>query len=69
MERLLDQYAAAEMLRISVRTLERHRTTGTGPRFIRMGRLVRYRESDLEVWLAQLLFKSTSEYRKPSAAN
>jgi predicted DNA-binding transcriptional regulator AlpA len=60
-DRLLDQRAAAE---ISVRTLERHRVAGTGPRFSRLGRLVRYRERDLDDWVSRSLRTSTSEIPK-----
>ena len=61
MERLLDQHEAAQILKISVRTLERRRATGTGPRFIRVGRLVRYRAGDLEEWIANSVRTSTSD--------
>jgi predicted DNA-binding transcriptional regulator AlpA len=63
-DRLLDQRAAAEILGISVRTLERHRISGTGPRFCRLGRLVRYRECDLDDWVSRSLRTSTSEIPK-----
>lgn len=46
---------------MSVRTLERHRVAGTGPQYARLGRLIRYRECDLEDWVARSLRKSTSE--------
>jgi excisionase family DNA binding protein len=59
--KLLDQREAAQILKISVRTLERHRAAGTGPRFLRLGRLVRYRASDLEEWIAHSLHSSTSD--------
>jgi predicted DNA-binding transcriptional regulator AlpA len=59
-DRLLDQRKAAQILGVSVRTLERHRVTGTGPRFCRLGRLVRYRECDLEEWVGRSLRTSTS---------
>ena len=32
-------------------TWQKDRLTGRGPRFIRVGRLVRYRQSDVEHWL------------------
>ena len=44
-----------------MRTLERHRVAGTGPRFCRLGRLVRYRECDLDDWVSRSLRTSTSE--------
>jgi predicted DNA-binding transcriptional regulator AlpA len=62
MNPLLDQRQAAHLLRLSVRTLERHRVAGTGPRFIRLGRrLIRYRVSDLAEWVDGGLRNSTSE--------
>jgi predicted DNA-binding transcriptional regulator AlpA len=61
MDHLFDQKKAAKLLAISVRTLERHRVTGTGPRWARLGRLVRYRQSDLTAWVDSNLRLSTSE--------
>ena len=61
MEELLDQKGAARLLRLSVRTLERHRIAGTGPKFCRLGRLIRYRESDLRSWIECSLCISTSD--------
>ena len=61
MDSLLNQKQAAGILGISVRTLERHRVAGTGPRFSRLGRLVRYRERDLDDWVSRSLRTSTSE--------
>ena len=58
---LLDQRQAARILGLSVRTLERHRIAGTGPRFARLGRLVRYRRKDLDRWVEGNLRNSTSE--------
>jgi excisionase family DNA binding protein len=51
----------ARHLGTSIRTLERKRGDGTGPRFVKVGRLVRYRESDLEAWLAAQTVQSTAE--------
>ena len=61
MERLLDQNEAAQLLGLSVRTLERHRLSGTGPRFTKLGRLVRYRQCDLVDFIDRNLHTSTSE--------
>jgi predicted DNA-binding transcriptional regulator AlpA len=51
---LLDQRQAAARLGLpSARTLEAWRSRGYGPPFLRLSpRLVRYRASDLEQWLA-----------------
>jgi Helix-turn-helix domain len=46
---------------IPTRTLERWRQTGEGPRFIRLGRQVRYRQSDLDAWLESRVRSSTSD--------
>jgi excisionase family DNA binding protein len=51
---------AAEHLRGKERTLERWRHTGGGPPFVKVGRAVRYRLSDLEAWLAQQRRQDTS---------
>jgi len=42
--------AAAEALSLGLRTLARLRERGEGPRFIRIGRAVRYPIDDLKVW-------------------
>jgi len=61
MVRLLTQSDAAKLLRLSERTLERLRVTGGGPKFVKAGRSVRYREADLEAWIAARVINSTSE--------
>jgi predicted DNA-binding transcriptional regulator AlpA len=58
---LLNQREAAMSLRLSERTLERLRVAGGGPRFLKAGKAVRYREVDLERWIEARLFNSTSE--------
>jgi predicted DNA-binding transcriptional regulator AlpA len=61
MDSLLNQKQAARILGLSVRTLERYRITGTGPRYVRLGRLIRYRPNDLKEWIERNLRNSTSE--------
>ena len=71
MDSLLNQQQAAQLLGLSVRTLERHRVAGTGPRFTRLGRLVRYRRCDLVDWVDSNLRSSTSEVvvsRRPTGS-
>jgi excisionase family DNA binding protein len=60
MQTMLDQREAARLLRLSERTLERLRLTGGGPSFVKCGRSVRYRECDLEAWIAARVIGSTS---------
>ncbi len=55
---------AARHLGLSKSTLEKTRLTGTGPRYLKLGRLVRYRIDDLEEWLSERLVTSTSEQRR-----
>ena len=38
---------------ISPRTLEWWRMTGRGPKFVKVGNRVRYRDRDLEAWLTE----------------
>lgn len=65
---LLTSVEAAEYLRLSPRTLEGMRVDGTGPRYFKVGpgkrSKVVYRVSDLETWLQQFQFGSTSEYER-----
>jgi predicted DNA-binding transcriptional regulator AlpA len=65
MDSLLNQKQAAHVLGVSARTLERHRVAGTGPRWARLGKLVRYRQSDLDAWVERSLRTSTSESVDP----
>ena len=45
---------------VSSRTLQRWRLEGVGPVFVKLGRLVRYRQSDLEHFLNERARTSTS---------
>jgi predicted DNA-binding transcriptional regulator AlpA len=65
MDELLSQKEVAQKLRISERTLERHRLAGTGPRYARLGRLIRYRECDVADWVHDTLRTSTSQKTMP----
>jgi excisionase family DNA binding protein len=49
--KLLTLQEVADYLSIPAATLYAWRHKGTGPRGIRVGRHIRYRESDLEAWL------------------
>ena len=61
---LLTTLEAARFLSLSPRTLERLRLDGSGPRYCKLGRSVRYRPSDLDHWLACNAVASTSEVRQ-----
>jgi excisionase family DNA binding protein len=45
----VDQLAA--WLQIAVKTVYKLNSEGTGPRYVRVGRLARYRRRDVEAWL------------------
>lgn len=60
-EAFLIQREAASVLRISERTLERFRLDGSGPQFVKAGRRVLYRRSDIDAWTDARTFCSTSE--------
>jgi predicted DNA-binding transcriptional regulator AlpA len=59
----LDTGEAASFLKISASSLNKRRVSGDGPLFVKMGRTVRYRRSDLDDWMANRLCKSTSDKR------
>jgi predicted DNA-binding transcriptional regulator AlpA len=48
---LLTEVEAADLLRMSERTLQAWRGQGRGPAFVRAGRAIRYRRSDLAIWI------------------
>jgi excisionase family DNA binding protein len=49
---LLTTKEAAVYLNMSASTLEKWRMTGEGPTYLQPGRKVRYRQKDLDTWLA-----------------
>lgn len=52
-DKLLTEIQAADLLRMSSRTLQAWRGQGAGPPFIRAGRAIRYRRSDLMSWTTE----------------
>ncbi|MGI8840613.1 MAG: helix-turn-helix transcriptional regulator [Caulobacteraceae bacterium] len=52
---------AARFLGLSDRTLEKHRTYGTGPRYSKLGGRVVYRPEDLQAWAELGAKASTSD--------
>ena len=57
----LTQSEVAALVRLSSRTLERHRVAGTGPAYVKLGRKVVYKRSSVEAWAAANTFSSTAE--------
>ncbi len=62
---LLTVNDAAQFLSLSASTLAKMRLSGNSPRYIKMGRRVAYRQTDLESWISDKSFQSTSEYPTP----
>jgi predicted DNA-binding transcriptional regulator AlpA len=61
MMQLINQILAAERLNLAPNTLAKWRVTGAGPKFVKIGRAVRYDPADLDVWLNTRKVQSTSE--------
>ena len=62
-QRYLRTQEAAKFLGLSERTLEKHRTYGTGPTYRKLGGRVVYAVEDLQAWADQGLVTSTSDPR------
>jgi hypothetical protein len=61
-EPLLDDHDLERLTGRARSSWQKARLIGNGPPFIRLGRLVRYRRSDFEQWLAgHPILRSTSE--------
>ncbi len=60
-DELLDTLTVARYAGLSPVTLRKWRMTGAGPRFVRLGRAVRYRRAELDAWLSRREFKNTTE--------
>lgn len=57
----VDTEGASRHLGLAPSTLEKMRVYGDGPAYVKMGRAVRYRVSDLEAYLADRVVISTSQ--------
>lgn len=59
-EQLWDDERTGTFLDVPVGTLANWRYQGRGPRFVKVGRHVRYRRSDVEAWLERNARESTA---------
>ncbi len=60
---LLTETEAAKLLGFSIRTLQKWRMSGDGPKFVRMSaRAIRYRRQDLDAFIEARVKQSTSDY-------
>ena len=60
-DRLLSPLEAAQRLNVSHSFLAKERMRGTGPRYRKFGRAVRYSQSDLDSYLKRCARTSTAE--------
>jgi len=60
-EEAAGKYIGGALSPISTRTLQRWRLEGVGPTYVKLGRLVRYRQSDLDFFLDENARSSTSQ--------
>lgn len=60
-QNFLDSNEAAEYLGLQRTTLEAWRCRGGGPRFVKLGRAVRYRRVDLDTWIESRLRDNTHQ--------
>lgn len=65
--KFLNTKEAADFLDLKQNTLEVWRTLGKGPKFLKIGRAVRYRVQDLEEYIDKNIWSSTSEYSNEAA--
>jgi excisionase family DNA binding protein len=54
METLLDKKQLADLLRVSVKTIDLWLSRNIGPKPYRIGRLVRFKQMDVEAFINQL---------------
>lgn len=60
--RLVDTAAAAAYVGLAKNTLEKMRIYGSGPRFVKYRRAVRYSIDELDAWIQKNTASSTSEH-------
>ena len=60
---LVNERQAAKLLSVSPRALQKWRSNGRGPVFVRISkRCIRYRPEDLARWAADRIRRSTSDF-------
>ena len=64
MQIFLTEKDVAKQIKVSLASLRRWRLLQRGPRFIKVGALVRYRAEDLEQWLETLPAGGTTPQRQ-----
>lgn len=62
--RLMTEQQLCELVYKSEKWAQRARWQGDGPRYVKLGRHVRYRAEDVEEWINSNLRESTTEAKK-----
>jgi hypothetical protein len=65
-EKAAGMYVGGSDRPISARTFQRWRQRGFGPKFLRVGNQIRYRQRDLDDWLSARTAQSTADRGMPS---
>lgn len=68
-KQLIKTTAAAAVLGLSAAKLAKFRCNGGGPKYVKLGHAVRYRNSDLEEWVESKLAHNLPEKSVPTKAN
>jgi predicted DNA-binding transcriptional regulator AlpA len=61
MDRILNERTTAQALSLSVKCLQAWRRQKRGPAYLKMGRAIGYRESDLDAWLRKSRVATTEQ--------
>jgi len=64
MDNLIQSPVLAHKLNIEAGTLRAWRVIGKGPKYIKIGATVFYRESAVKAWLDEREFENTSQHEK-----
>lgn len=67
-DRLLDKAETAAAMNVSVWTVHKWVQRGTGPKHVKFGSRVLFRESELNRWVAEQTRVSTHRKAEPAAA-
>ena len=60
-ECLLNEQEVSDLIKIKLKTLQAWRVRGGGPKFLKLGRCVRYRPGDLQEFIEKQTRNSTSD--------
>lgn len=52
----MNESQVAQLASVSIALVRKWRRQGTGPRFLKLGRLIRYRVKDVDAWLDSQVF-------------